>query len=58
MKILKEKCNSSLSNCSNYTNRQKSKNDNFNNITPFKPEDINNEIYPDEIFINSSNKLI
>ena len=52
------KCNSSLSDCSNYTNRQKTKNDNYNNITPFKPEDINNEIYPDEIFINSSNKLI
>ena len=52
------KCNSSLSDCSNYTNRQKTKNDNYNNITPFKPEDIKDEIYPDEIFINSSNKLI
>ena len=52
------KCTSSLSDCSNYTNRHKTKTDNYNNITPFKPEDINDEIYPDEIFINYPNKLI
>ena len=39
-----------------YTNRHKTKIENENNITPFKPEEINNEIYPDEIFINSPKK--
>jgi hypothetical protein len=47
------------SNMSKFTNRHKTKS-NFenNNVTPFKPEEINDEIYPDETFINSPNKFV
>ena len=47
------------SNMSKFTNRHKTKS-NFekHNITPFQPEEINDEIYPDETFINSPNKFI
>ena len=51
--------NNNLSNDENslqYTIRHITKNDVEKNITPFKPEEINNEIYPDEIFINSPQK--
>ena len=39
-----------------YTVRHKTKTEDQNNMTPFKPEEINKEIYPDEIFINSPKK--
>ena len=47
------------SNMSKFTNRHKTKS-NFekHNVTPFQPEEINDEIYPDETFINSPNKFI